>query len=113
MCVGFPLLTNCRLQSNCGGRIVITSSCAGQIGLFGYTAYSSSKFALRGFAESLVMEAAPSNIFVTLAYPPNTQTPGFDKENEAKPALTRQMEDEAGLYVRERGELRLASEHQT
>ena len=38
------------------GRIVFTSSQAGQIGVFGYTAYSSTKFALRGLAESLQME---------------------------------------------------------
>ena len=41
-----------------GGRIVITSSAAGQIGLYGYTSYSASKFALRGFAESLAMEVS-------------------------------------------------------
>lgn len=39
-----------------GGRIVFISSQAGQVGVFGYTAYSASKFALRGFAESLQME---------------------------------------------------------
>ncbi len=38
------------------GRIVFTSSQAGQLGVFGYTAYSASKFALRGFAEALQME---------------------------------------------------------
>ncbi|MGH0123778.1 UNVERIFIED_CONTAM: hypothetical protein FKN15_076243 [Acipenser sinensis] len=38
------------------GRIVFVSSQAGQLGLFGYTAYSPSKFALRGLAESLQME---------------------------------------------------------
>uniref|UniRef100_A0AAZ3SR90 3-dehydrosphinganine reductase n=1 Tax=Oncorhynchus tshawytscha TaxID=74940 RepID=A0AAZ3SR90_ONCTS len=38
------------------GRILFISSQAGQIGLFGYTAYSPSKFALRGLAESLQME---------------------------------------------------------
>lgn len=38
------------------GRIVFVSSQAGQFGLFGYTAYSPSKFALRGLAESLQME---------------------------------------------------------
>lgn len=40
------------------GRIVFMSSQAGQIGLFGYTAYSPSKFALRGLAESLQMEVS-------------------------------------------------------
>ncbi|XP_031662300.1 3-ketodihydrosphingosine reductase-like [Oncorhynchus kisutch] len=38
------------------GRIMFVSSQAGQIGLFGYTAYSPSKFALCGLAESLQME---------------------------------------------------------
>lgn len=38
------------------GRIVFVSSQAGQIGLFGFTAYSASKFALRGIAEALQME---------------------------------------------------------
>lgn len=38
------------------GHIVITSSQAGMIGIFGFTAYSASKFALRGLAEALDME---------------------------------------------------------
>jgi len=38
------------------GRIVFLSSQAGQIGLFGFTGYSATKFALRGLAEGLQME---------------------------------------------------------
>ena len=54
------------------GRIMFVSSQAGQIGLFGYTAYSPSKFALRGLAESLQMEvgsgtAVPCNNMSTKA----------------------------------------------
>lgn len=44
------------MKDNNGGKIVFISSQAGQVGVFGYTAYSASKFALRGFAESLQME---------------------------------------------------------
>ena len=33
-----------------------------------------------------------------MAYPPNTDTPGFEEENREKPRETRMMEDEAGLY---------------
>lgn len=44
------------MKDNNAGRIVFISSQAGQVGVFGYTAYSASKFALRGFAESLQME---------------------------------------------------------
>ena len=43
------------------GRIVFTSSQAGQLGLFGYTGYSASKFALRGLAEALQMEVIRSS----------------------------------------------------
>lgn len=38
------------------GHIVITASQAAMIGVYGLSAYSASKFALRGFAESLDME---------------------------------------------------------
>ena len=44
------------MKRNQHGRIVFISSQAGQIGLYGYTAYSGSKFALRGLAEALYME---------------------------------------------------------
>ena len=48
------------------GRVVFISSQAGQMGLFGFSAYSASKFALRGLAESLQMEA--SNIILSTSY---------------------------------------------
>ena len=47
-----------QMKAHRSGRIVLISSQAGQLGLFGYTAYSASKFALRGFAEALQMEVS-------------------------------------------------------
>lgn len=38
------------------GRIAFVSSVAGQVGVWGYSAYSAGKYALRGFAETLQME---------------------------------------------------------
>ncbi|XP_066482289.1 3-ketodihydrosphingosine reductase [Tiliqua scincoides] len=66
------------------GRIVFVSSQAGQVGLFGYSAYSATKFALRGLAEALQMEVKPYNIYITVAYPPDTDTPGFAEESKTK-----------------------------
>ncbi|XP_034980865.1 3-ketodihydrosphingosine reductase [Zootoca vivipara] len=66
------------------GRIVFVSSQAGQVGLFGYSAYSSTKFALRGLAEALQMEVKPYNIYITVAYPPDTDTPGYAEESQTK-----------------------------
>jgi 3-dehydrosphinganine reductase len=45
------------------GRVVFLSSQAGQIGLFGFSAYSASKFALRGLAEALQMEVRCCVVF--------------------------------------------------
>lgn len=40
--------------------------------MYGYTAYSSTKFALRGLAEVLQMELKPFNINVSISFPPDT-----------------------------------------
>lgn len=70
------------------GHIVLTSSTAGLTGVIGYSGYSATKWALRGFAESLRYEVEPLGIRVTLAYPPDMDTPGFATENLRKPAET-------------------------
>ncbi|KAM8967702.1 3-ketodihydrosphingosine reductase [Pelodytes ibericus] len=79
------------------GRIVFISSQAGQLGLYGYTAYSPTKFALRGLAEALQMEVKPYNVYVTVAYPPDTDTPGFAEENKSKPLETRLISETSSL----------------
>ena len=67
------------------GRVVLISCQAGQVGLFGYAGYSSSKFALRGFAEALQMEVLPHDCRVCVAYPPDTDTPQLAQEESSKP----------------------------
>ena len=47
-----------QMKQRGSGRIVFISSQAGQLGLFGFTAYSATKFALRGMAEALQMEVS-------------------------------------------------------
>lgn len=57
------------------GRIVFVSSQVGQVGMFGYTAYAPTKFAIKGFAESLYPEVKPYNVHISVSYPPDTDTP--------------------------------------
>ncbi|CAM9989484.1 unnamed protein product, partial [Scytosiphon promiscuus] len=78
------------------GRILFTSSMAGQSGSYGYAAYSASKFALVGLAQSLQMEVKAYGIGISVAYPPDTDTPGFETENVGKPEVTRLIGEEAG-----------------
>jgi 3-dehydrosphinganine reductase len=75
------------IERRCG-HIVAISSTAGLIGVFGYSAYGPAKYAVRGLAETLRAELAPYNVVVACAYPPDTRTPGFDRENELKPPET-------------------------
>jgi short-subunit dehydrogenase len=51
------------------GHIANISSCFGWVGFPGKTAYSASKFAIRGFSESLRSELRGSGIGVTVVYP--------------------------------------------
>eukprot|EP00096_Caligus_rogercresseyi_P011284 TRINITY_DN4396_c0_g1_i1.p1 TRINITY_DN4396_c0_g1~~TRINITY_DN4396_c0_g1_i1.p1 ORF type:complete len:333 (+),score=66.81 TRINITY_DN4396_c0_g1_i1:11-1009(+) len=88
------------LKSLEGGRKSLTfiSSVAGVMGLYGYTAYSASKFALRGLSESLEMEARPHGLSITLSLPPDTDTPSFEEENKSKPLETALLSEAGGLF---------------
>lgn len=83
------------------GLIVMTSSAAGQVGCFGYTGYSPTKFALRGFAESLHQELVTSDVNVQLVFPADTDTPGYREEVQMMPAETKALNDAAGLATPE------------
>ncbi|XP_075233368.1 3-ketodihydrosphingosine reductase isoform X1 [Lycorma delicatula] len=85
------------MKARSSGHIIITASQAALLGIYGYTAYSSSKFALRGFAESLYMELKPFNVGVTLSLPPDTDTPGFAVEEQTKLPETRLICQSSGL----------------
>lgn len=71
------------------GRIVLISSGAALLGLFGYGSYGPSKFAVRGLAETLRAELRHDNIGVSIAYPPDTATPMLEEENKTKPEETK------------------------
>jgi len=86
------------MKSRKKGRIVFVSSQAGQLGLFGYTAYSASKFALRGLAEALQMEVKPFKVFITMAFPPDTDTPGFAEDSKEMPPETKEISATSGLF---------------
>ena len=68
--------------------IVNTSSQAGYLPVFGYSGYVPTKYAVIGFSEVLKSELLGTNVNVSVLCPPDTETPGFEKENETKPAET-------------------------
>lgn len=89
------------MKSRRSGVIVNISSIAGFLGLYGYTAYSASKFAVTGFTDALRSELRPFNIKVAIVFPPDTQTPQLDYEEKYKPFITKQISSSAKLMSAE------------
>jgi 3-dehydrosphinganine reductase len=79
------------------GHIVNISSGAGFIGRYGYSAYGATKYAVRGFTDVLRSELKPLGIKVSIAFPPDTDTPQLDYERGFQPPETRALAGIASL----------------
>ena len=67
------------------GHVANVSSVLGYMGVMGYATYAPTKYALVGLTEALRHELKPHGIRFSILFPPDTDTPGFEKENETKP----------------------------
>ena len=92
------------------GHISFVSSVLGFMGVYGHSAYSASKFALSGLAESLRQELKPFNIKVSIAFIPNVDTPLLIREQASEPEITKMIagknhtyspEEIAKIYLKE------------
>ena len=77
------------MRAQRAGHVVLLSSGAGLIGVYGYAAYAPTKFAVRGLAEVLRAELQGDGVGVSVVHPPDTDTPQLAAENLTKPAQTR------------------------
>lgn len=84
-----------------GGHIVNISSVAGHIGMYGYSLYCTSKYAIVGFSECLRSEMKRFNISVTLVCPPEVKTPFIEEEARTLPPEARIVKNLAGLLTPE------------
>eukprot|EP00128_Syssomonas_multiformis_P007999 Colp12_sorted_trinity150504_noHs@19527 len=87
--------------ANKSGHIVFVSSAAAFVGMVGYTQYCASKFAVRGLADCLRNELLPHKVRVTIYYPANIKSPGFEQEERTKPAVTKAIEGTGSLCTPE------------
>jgi 3-dehydrosphinganine reductase len=81
------------------GHIINYSSMAGYMGVYGYTAYGASKYAVRGFSDVLRAELKPKNISVSVVFPPDTDTPQLAYEDQFKPPITKILSGNAGTMT--------------
>eukprot|EP00308_Calcidiscus_leptoporus_P022478 CAMPEP_0119399696 /NCGR_PEP_ID=MMETSP1334-20130426/141492_1 /TAXON_ID=127549 /ORGANISM="Calcidiscus leptoporus, Strain RCC1130" /LENGTH=371 /DNA_ID=CAMNT_0007423593 /DNA_START=65 /DNA_END=1180 /DNA_ORIENTATION=+ len=73
------------------GQVIIVASACAVVSFLGYSSYAPTKFALRGLADALRNELIGFGVSVHIAYPPDTDTPGFALENASKPPETLAM----------------------
>jgi 3-dehydrosphinganine reductase len=81
--------------------LVNVSSLAALLPIAGYAAYAPAKAAVTAWSEVLRQELAPRGIRVTVAFPPDTDTPQLAEENREKPPETRALAGGAGLLSAE------------
>ena len=85
------------------GRLVYTVSAMGEMAIPGYSLYSSTKFAMKGFQEAIRHEL-PKNVKLTCVYPVSTNTNFFNVAAEgkkmSKPFPVQEPEDVAEATVK-------------
>lgn len=67
------------------GSIVAIASAAGLFGVFGYSAYGPTKYAVRGLCDVLRSELGPHGVHVGCAFPTDVDTPMLAGETPLKP----------------------------
>jgi 3-dehydrosphinganine reductase len=83
------------------GAIAMVSSFAGILGVYGYTAYAPSKYAVRGLAETLRTELRPHGVHVACVFPTDVDTPMLAAEEPLKPPELRALSSTAATLTAE------------
>jgi 3-dehydrosphinganine reductase len=90
------VIPHLRKQQN--GHIVMVSSMAGLVGIYGYSSYAPTKFALNGLAQVLDQELDADHISVSIVFPLDVDTPQFHFEHTRKPKETLAIMESKKLY---------------
>jgi 3-dehydrosphinganine reductase len=80
------------------GHIVLVSSAMAFSGIYGYAGYAPTKFAVRGLGETLFAELREHGISVSVAFPPDTDTPQYRNELLHKPAAATVITAGGGVF---------------
>jgi 3-dehydrosphinganine reductase len=84
------------------GHIVNISSFAGFYASYGYAAYSSTKFAVRGFSDVIRAELKPRGINVSVVFPADVDTPQLAYERSVQPEIMKEINASAGMLPSEK-----------
>jgi 3-dehydrosphinganine reductase len=91
-----------RMRARGRGKLLMIGSAAGLAGLFGHSAYAPGKFALRGLGQALRAECAPDGVHVSVAFPPDVDTPMLAAERQLMPPELRALSALGGVMSADR-----------
>ena len=81
------------------GRVLVNCSLLGLMGMAYYSAYSASKWAVRGFVESIYAEMAAMNVFLSIVYPPDVKTSQLQREKASDiPKSVKDLSAQADVF---------------
>jgi 3-dehydrosphinganine reductase len=80
------------------GYIVNITSAAANIGIFGYSTYSPSKFAVSGFSRCIRSELKAYGIDISMVLPMDTETPQLEFEHSLIPEITKKISAVGGRF---------------
>ena len=81
-----------------GSRVIVNASLLALMGLMYNSAYCASKFALRGFVESIAMEFRSYACYVSIVYPPDVATDSLKREKSVNvPKPVREISTDSGV----------------
>lgn len=89
------------LRSGNAPFMVLTSSPAGELPIYGFNVYGATKAAINHLAETLRQEYGPSGVHILTLLPPDTATPGYAEEVRHYPAATREILAKGRVYTPE------------
>jgi len=84
------------------GHIVNVASMLGYFAIMGFATYAPTKYAVVGLSEVLRHELRPAGITVGVLYPPDTLTPGYERENLTKPPECLELSEGSATLSAER-----------
>ncbi len=87
-----------RMKERGAGHIVVVASLAGLVGAPGMVAYSTTKFAMVGFAEALRVEVAPHGIGVSTVCPGYVRTNLHRATRYRNPGFKRLLDEAPSIY---------------
>jgi short-subunit dehydrogenase len=84
------------------GQIAFISSMSGVMGVYGYSAYCASKYAVTGFVQALQQELLGTGVSATLVCPSEVATPMIAAEADSVLPQTRMLKDLGGTLSPEK-----------